>query len=151
MRCILPASWINLSGTRAAFRMTSARRLLSQPDGAALADHLQQGLRAVPLGTNPALTSAIANDNPLRDIGFAQELYALARPGDVLLGISTSGKAQNVRYAASVAHALEMTVISLTGPEGGPLADAGRYRHPRARDGYAGDPGLAYPALPYPV
>ena len=98
-------------------------RLLSQPDGAALADHLQQGLRTVPLGMNPALTSAIANDNPLRDIGFAQELYALARPGDVLLGISTSGKAQNVRYAASVAHALEMTVISLTGPEGGPLAD----------------------------
>ncbi len=98
-------------------------RLLSQPDGAALADHLQQGLRTVPLGMNPALTSAIANDNPLRDIGFAQELYALARPGDVLLGISTSGKAQNVRYAASVAHALQMTVLSLTGPEGGPLAD----------------------------
>ena len=41
----------------------------------------------------------------------------------MLLGISTSGKAQNVRYAASTAHALEMTVISLTGPEGGPLAE----------------------------
>ena len=98
------------------------RRLLEQPDGEALADHLQQGLRTVPLGTNPALTSAIANDNPLRDIGFAQELYALARPGDTLLGISTSGGAQNVRYAASVAHALEMAVISLTGPAGGALA-----------------------------
>ncbi|RPJ43894.1 MAG: SIS domain-containing protein [Chloroflexi bacterium] len=59
----------------------------------------------------------------MRDIGFAQELYALARPGDVLMGISTSGNAQNVRYAASVAHALQMTVLSLTGPEGGPLAD----------------------------
>jgi phosphoheptose isomerase len=98
------------------------KRLQSQPDGADLAQHLQQGLRTIPLGLNPALTSAIANDNPLRDISYAQELYALGRAGDVLLGISTSGKAQNVRYAASTAHALEMTVISLTGPGGGPLA-----------------------------
>lgn len=99
------------------------RRLLEQPGGAELAEHLQQGLRAVPLGANPALSSAIANDNPLEHIGFAQELYSLGRPGDVLLGISTSGKAQNVRYAASAAAALEMTVISLTGPQGGPLAE----------------------------
>ncbi len=98
------------------------RRFLDQPEGEALANHLQQGLRTVPLGTNPALVSAIANDNPLRDIGFAQELYALARPGDVFLGISTSGTAENVRYAASTAHALQMTVLSLTGPDGGPLA-----------------------------
>lgn len=98
------------------------RRLVDQPDGEALAAHLQQGLRTVPLGTNPALASAIANDNPMRDIGFAQELFALAHPGDVLLAISTSGKAQNVRYAASVAHSLDMTVISLTGPQDSPLA-----------------------------
>ena len=98
------------------------RRLLAQPDGAALAGHLQRGLRTVPLGANPALTSAIANDNPLRNIAFAQELFALGKPGDVLMAISTSGKAENVRYAASTAHALEMTVIALTGPEGEPLA-----------------------------
>ncbi len=99
------------------------RRLLDQPGGEALADHLQQGLRTVPLGANPALMSAIANDNPLPHIGFAQELYSLGRAGDVLLGISTSGNAQNVRYAASVAHALDMTVIALTGPGGGLLAE----------------------------
>jgi phosphoheptose isomerase len=98
------------------------RRLLAQPDGEALANHLQQGLRSVPLGANPALMSAIANDNPMSNISFAQELYALGRPGDVLLGISTSGLAENVRFAASAAHALEMTVIALTGPDGGPLA-----------------------------
>ena len=46
----------------------------------------------------------------------------MGRPGDALLGISTSGSAQNVRYAASTAHALEMTVVSLTGPGGGSLA-----------------------------
>lgn len=99
------------------------RRLQAQPGGADLAQHLQQGLRTVPLGANPALSSAIANDSPLRDISYAQELYALAHPGDVLLAISTSGNAQNARYAASAAHALEMTVISLTGPGGGALAE----------------------------
>jgi phosphoheptose isomerase len=99
------------------------RALADQPGGRELAGHLQQGLRAIPLGANPALVSAIANDNPLAHVGFAQELFSLGRPGDALLGISTSGEAQNVRYAASVAHALNMTVISLTGPGGGPLAD----------------------------
>lgn len=99
------------------------QKLLAQPDGADLAEHLQQGLRAIPLGANPALASAIDNDSPLLHSGYAQELFALGRPGDVLLAISTSGKARNVRYAASVAAALEMTVISLTGPQGGPLAE----------------------------
>lgn len=92
------------------------------PGGAELAAHLQRGLATIPLGANPALSSAIANDNPLPHIVFAQELYALARGGDVLLGISTSGGAHNVRYAASVAHALGLAVISLTGPGGGELA-----------------------------
>jgi D-sedoheptulose 7-phosphate isomerase len=92
------------------------------PGGAELAGHLQRGLPTIPLGSNPALTSAIANDNPLPHMIFAQELYSLARSGDVLLGISTSGGAQNVRYAASVARALGLPVISLTGPGGGELA-----------------------------
>jgi D-sedoheptulose 7-phosphate isomerase len=48
-------------------------------------------------------------------MAFAQELYALARSGDVLLGISTSGEAQNVVNAATVAKALGLTVIALTG------------------------------------
>lgn len=106
-------------------KLTAEQRkpLLAQPEGAELAEHLQRGLRAVPLGANPALSSAISNDNPLPHIGYAQELYALGRPGDVLLGISTSGKAQNVRYAAAAARALEMTVISLTGPHGHPLVE----------------------------
>ncbi len=99
------------------------QKLQNLPGGKELAEHLQQGLPTIPLGTNPALTSAIANDNPLPHIGFAQELYALARSGDVLLGISTSGTAQNVRYAAAVARAIGMPVISLTGPGGGPLAE----------------------------
>ena len=92
------------------------------PNGEELAAHLQRGLPTVPLGANPALASAVANDNPLPHLIFAQELYALGRKGDALLGISTSGKAQNVRNAFSVARALGIATISLTGPQGGPLA-----------------------------
>jgi D-sedoheptulose 7-phosphate isomerase len=98
------------------------KRLAAYPGGDELAAHLQQGLPTIPLGANSALTSAIGNDNPLPHIGFAQELYSLGHKGDVLLGISTSGNAQNVRYAATVARALDIAIISLTGPGGGPLA-----------------------------
>jgi phosphoheptose isomerase len=98
-------------------------RLSSLPGGEALAAHLQQGMRAVVLGANLSLRSAVDNDLPVPGMALAQELYALARPGDVLLAISTSGNAQNVLYAATVAHALGVTVIGLTGSRGGQLAD----------------------------
>jgi len=56
------------------------------------------------------------------DVYLAQELFARARPGDVLLGISTSGNARNVAYAAQTARALGLAVIGLTGKTGGRLA-----------------------------
>ena len=98
------------------------RRLQQQPDGDLLAAHLQGGLRAVVLGANPSLASAIDNDFASRHMGPAQQLHALARPGDVLLGISTSGEARNANLAASVARAKGLTVIALTGRDGGSLA-----------------------------
>ncbi len=100
-------------------------RLLAQPDGALLAGNLQGGLRAVVLGVNLSLSSAVANDMPERDMNLAQELLALARPGDVLLGLSTSGHARNVIHAAEVARALGLSVIVLTGADGGRLAGLG--------------------------
>ena len=97
-------------------------RLETQPGGESLARSLEPGLRAVVLGVNAALASAAANDMPDRDVNLAQELLALARPGDVLLGISTSGAARNVNYAAQVARALNLPVIAFTGRDGGELA-----------------------------
>jgi D-sedoheptulose 7-phosphate isomerase len=98
-------------------------RLASQPDGELLTRNLEPGLRAVVLGVNPSLTSAIANDMADRDVNLAQELLALARSGDVLLGISTSGNARNVAYAAQTARALDLNVIALTGESGGRLVE----------------------------
>ena len=98
-------------------------RLGATTEGVALAAHLQAGLRAHVLGVNPALSSAVANDIALPGIGPAQELVALAQPGDVLLAISTSGRSRSVLYAAAVAHALEMPVIALTGAADSPLVE----------------------------
>ncbi len=98
------------------------RKLRDLPMGADLAKYLEAGLAAIPLGFNGSLKTAVENDSPLRDMAFAQETIALARPEDVLLGISTSGNARNCLMAMSTAKALGATVASLTGPKGGKMA-----------------------------
>lgn len=87
----------------------------------AIADRLQCGLPAIPLTGFPALRSAVANDiDPLLE--FAQLVQAFARPGWLLVCLSTSGNAGNVCAAASVARARNVTVLGLTGAHGGRLA-----------------------------
>lgn len=89
--------------------------------GPALARNLEQGLMAIPLVAHEALTTAYIND--VDGLGvFAQQLYGFGRPGDVFLGISTSGNSKNVLSAAVVARALGIRVIGLTGADGGELA-----------------------------
>ena len=92
------------------------------PWGEELAEHLEAGLPAIPLGASGALKTAVENDSELRDIAFAQELNALAKPEDVLLAISTSGNAVNCLMAQSTAQAIGCATIALTGPHGGKLA-----------------------------
>ena len=90
-------------------------RFMDVKDGQFLADQLEGGLRAVVLGSNLVLTSAVDNDFEARGLSVAQELNALVKTGDVLLGISTSGKANNVYYAAVTARARGAETILLTG------------------------------------
>lgn len=94
------------------------------PLGEDLAEHLEAGLPAIALGFNGSLKTAVENDSPLRDMAFAQEAFALTKPGDVLLGISTSGNAANCLMAMSAAKALGAATVSLTGPGGGTMAAA---------------------------
>ena len=91
-------------------------------DGQILADALEYGFPAIVLGLNHSLKSAIENDILVSYLGFAQELFALGREGDVLLGISTGGNAKNVAYAMTTAKAIGMKTIGLTGQSGGKLA-----------------------------
>ena len=89
--------------------------------GENLAKNLEQGLMAIPLVAHEAMTTAYIND--VDGLGvFAQQLYGFGRPGDVFLGISTSGNSKNVMAATVVARALGIKVIGLTGEEGGELA-----------------------------
>ena len=61
-----------------------------------------------------ALMTAIVNDIGGEDI-FAQQVMAYGKPGDVLMGLSTSGNAENVRRAMLVARARGLSTIAMTG------------------------------------
>ena len=89
--------------------------------GENLAQNLERALMAIPLVAHEAMTTAYIND--VDGLGvFAQQLYGFGRPGDVFLGISTSGNSKNVMSATVVARALGIKVIGLTGAKGGELA-----------------------------
>ena len=87
-------------------------------EGADCSAKLQCGLRAVSLLSHPALGSAFANDVDA-DLVYAQQLWALAREGDVFLGISTGGGAKNIRAALMAAKARGVKTFLLTGNKHG--------------------------------
>jgi len=89
--------------------------------GAELATTLQCALPAISLGSHSALATAVANDS-VAEITFAQQVYALAKPQDLLWGISTSGNARNVQRAVITAKAMNVKTLGLTGAHGGKLA-----------------------------
>jgi len=82
--------------------------------GQVLADNLQGALPAICLTGHSALTTAFMNDANA-DLVFAQQVNGYGKPGDVFLGISTSGNSKNVLYAAVNAKAKGLKVIGLTG------------------------------------
>lgn len=82
--------------------------------GRELASQLQGALPVIALDGHVALSTAFANDcNP--QLSFAQQVMGYGKPGDVFLGISTSGGSRNILYAAVTARAKGMKVIGLTG------------------------------------
>ncbi len=78
------------------------------------------GLAAIALTTDTSILTAIGNDYDFSAI-FSKQVQALGAPGDVLLAFSTSGNSTNVLAAVDAAHAREMTVVALTGHNGGKL------------------------------
>lgn len=82
--------------------------------GQVLADNLQGALPAICLTGHSSLTTAFMNDANA-DLVFAQQVNGYGKPGDVFLGISTSGNSKNVLYAAVNAKAKGLKVIGLTG------------------------------------
>ena len=73
-------------------------------------------LPAISLTTDTSALTAIANDYGY-DAVFSRQVAALGNQGDVLIGISTSGKSANVIEAMKVANSKKMTSVALVGPE----------------------------------
>ena len=82
--------------------------------GKVLADNLQGALPAISLTGHSALTTAFMNDSE-PELVFAQQVNGYGKPGDVFLGISTSGNSRNILYAAVTAKSKGLKVIGLTG------------------------------------
>lgn len=81
----------------------------------------RRAFRAVALGADGASLTAAGNDLGFDQV-FARQIEALARPGDVLVVISTSGQSVNLLEAARAARRLGVAVVGLLGRDGGLLA-----------------------------
>ncbi|MEX2982862.1 SIS domain-containing protein [Streptomyces sp. C36] len=124
-------------GTRLAAGLGAGGRLLAAGNGgsAAQAQHLTAELvgryredrapfSALALHTDTSSCTAIVNDYGPDEL-FARQVRAHARPGDVLILLSTSGASTNLLRAAEAGHAAAADVWALTGPAPNPLAEAG--------------------------
>jgi D-sedoheptulose 7-phosphate isomerase len=80
-------------------------------------------LPALALSENSSSLTAIGNDYGF-DMVFSRQIEALGRPGDVAIGISTSGNSRNVLSGISAAKKIGLQTIALTGCEGGELEKA---------------------------
>jgi D-sedoheptulose 7-phosphate isomerase len=78
-------------------------------------------LPSIALTTDSSALTAISNDFSYTEV-FARQVSGLGQQGDALLAISTSGNSANVIRAIEVAHDKKMTVIALTGKDGGKIA-----------------------------
>lgn len=117
-------------------RLLAGHRLLAAGNGgsAAEAQHLtaelvgrfdgdRRPLSAIALHADTSSLSAIGNDYGFRQV-YARQVRAHARPGDVVLMFSTSGRSENLVEAAAAATALGLTSWAVTGPGPNPLAAA---------------------------
>jgi len=94
-----------------------------------LTGHYRRDRRAIPaiaLTTDSSVLTAIANDYGYADV-FARQVEALCRPADVVVGISTSGEAENVVRGIIAARDRGASTWALTGSSGGRLAQAAEH------------------------
>lgn len=92
----------------------AALKAIDHELGQVLADNLQGALPAISLTSHSSLQTAYMND-AVPELVFAQQVNGYGKPGDVFMGISTSGNSKNVLYAAVNAKAKGLKVIGLTG------------------------------------
>jgi D-sedoheptulose 7-phosphate isomerase len=84
------------------------------------------GLAAFAISDSTAAMTAIGNDYSYADV-FSRQVLALGRPGDVVVGLTTSGNSANVVRALEVAREAGMVTVALTGRAGGRVAELARF------------------------
>ena len=80
----------------------------------------RRAIKSMALTVDPSIMTAGGNDIGFDNV-FARQIEAYAATGDVLVGITTSGKSPNVMNAINKAKELGVTVIGLLGGDGGPI------------------------------
>jgi len=81
----------------------------------------RQGLASIALTTDTSILTAVANDYGF-DVVFSRQVEALGNPGDLLVGVSTSGNSRNVIAALEAARSRGLVTVAFTGAGGGKLA-----------------------------
>ena len=82
----------------------------------------RRGLAAIALTTDSSVLTSIANDYGYKEV-FCRQVEALACPGDLLVGLSTSGESENVCAAVAAARLMDVYTVALCGEGGGRLAE----------------------------
>lgn len=114
--------------------LSSGRKLLVMGNGGSAADaqHFaaeivgrfkmeRRGLPAIALTTDSSILTAIGNDYGFERV-FSRQVEALAQPGDVVVGISTSGTSRNVKLALETARDMGCLTVGLLGRDGGTIS-----------------------------
>lgn len=84
------------------------------------------GMAGMALTVDTSALTAVGNDFGFENI-FSRQIEALGRPGDVLVGISTSGRSQNVVKAMQTARACGIVTVAMTGAGPGLMAELADY------------------------
>jgi D-sedoheptulose 7-phosphate isomerase len=113
--------------------MLSGRKLMVAGNGGSAADaqhlvaefvvrlvHNRPAMRALALTTDSSIMTAAGNDFGF-ECAFARQIEALGQPGDVFLGISTSGNSKNILQALHQAKEMNITTVGFTGNGGGQM------------------------------
>jgi D-sedoheptulose 7-phosphate isomerase len=116
-------------------RLSDGNKLLVCGNGGSAADAMhicaelvgrfvkeRQALPAIALNADPVILTAWSNDYAYESV-FSRQLEALAKPGDVVWGISTSGNSKNVVAALKRGRELGASTMALTGQGGGAMAE----------------------------
>lgn len=86
----------------------------------------RKGLPSIALTTDTSILTAVGNDYGF-DVIFERQIEALCMPGDVAIGISTSGNSPNVIKGLMKAHDMGATTIAFSGKQGGKVVDIAHY------------------------